>query len=484
MQDSEKKTRRKGRHSVQAPESEPLEAELLDPEEEQQPDPEAQQPAPDDAPITDEYDLLGDEGDIPIRIGKKKSDRGKKKERKKSKQQREKRKKQEKLFSEKRFHNRRTLFELMSATDEDSFFRPLTLFGREIRFWPLFLLVLFVMLIVVIVISNGNLETVEQSVVVVGLPEDLENYQILVLSDMNGRRFGDQQSALVREIENMGYDMILCVGDMVGEDGDPEPFYEFLENLNRPSRVYFVCGDSDPGPFVETVRPIEGTLEELVLEDWILGAIERGANYIDAPTAVTVGDATLWLTPTIFLNLDATVYRDDWREQMEQEKDGVVTGLGSNYASLPFTSYRYEQAKRFYSAVHQISATDLLIGLSHVVPEDDFILSASSHDLQSENYLFEPELIVSGHYCGGMWKLPVLGTSIYVPNKMLPRGGWFPDKEDVSGLSSVGESQIFITNGLSSTASIPLLPFRVFNDPEISVLKLTAKLPDNMLEAN
>ena len=475
MQDSEKKTRRKGRHSAPAPEAEPLEAE-------QQLDPEAEHPAPDDAPITDEYDLLGDEGDIPIRIGKKKSARSRKKEQKKSKPQKSRRKRQEKLFSEKRFHNRRSLFELMSATDEDSFFKPLTLFGREIRFWPLFVLVLFVMLIGVIVISNGNLKAAEQSIVVVGLPEDLENYQILVLSDMNGRRFGDQQSALVREIENIGYDMILCVGDMVGEDGDPTPFYEFLDNLNRPGRVYFVCGDSDPGPFVETARPIEGTLEQLVLEDWILGAIERGAHYIDAPTAVTVRDTTLWLTPTIYLNMDATAYREDWRNQMEQEEDGVVTGLGSNYASLPFTSYRYNQAKRFYSAVNEINATDLLIGLSHVVPDDDFIRSASSHDLQSDSYLFEPELIVSGHYCGGMWKLPVLGTSIYVPNKMLPRNGWFPDKEDVSELSSVGESQVFITNGLSNTASIPLLPFRVFNDPEIAVLKLTAKLPDNMLD--
>ena len=479
MQDPDNKPKRAGRHAAQAPEIVP---EFLD---EQPLNLELEEEAPDDAHMTDEYDLLGDEGDIPIRLGKKKSKKSGNSERKKARPEKgRKRKRQEKLFSEKRFHSHRSLFEIMSATDEDSFFKPLTLFGREIRFWPLFVLLLLVMLAGVIIISNGNPQPTEQSVIVVGLPEDLEKYQILVLSDMNGRRFGDHQSALIREIENIGYDMILCVGDMVGKDGDPEPFYELLEGLNRPSRVYFVCGDSDPGPFVKTPRPIEGTLEQLVLEDWILGAIERGANYIDAPISVTVGDSKLWLTPTIYLNQDAVAYRNDWMEQMEQEQDGVVTGLNSNYISLPFTSYRYNQAKKFYSAVREIAATDLLIGLSHIVPEDDFIRSASSHDRQSDNYLFEPELIVSGHYCGGMWKLPVLGTSFYVPNKMLPRGGWFPDKEDVSGLSSVGESQIFITNGLSNTSSIPILPFRIFNDPEIAVLQLTAKLPDNMLEAN
>ena len=121
--------------------------------------------------------------------------------------------------------------------------------------------------------------------------------------------------------------------------------------------------------------------------------------------------------------------------------------------------------------------------LADIVPDDDFIVSAATHDDESSNYLFEPELILSGHYCGGVWKLPVLGA-FYVPNRMLPNYGWFPDKEDVNGLSKIGESQVYITSGLSTTSSIPVLPFRIFNDPEISVLNLTAKLPDSMLDAN
>lgn len=473
MQDSEKKKKRRGRHAAPVQEFPPELEEELDRE------PEPEPVEPDDAEL-DEYDLLGDEEDVPLRAGKRRgSERKPRRERRHRRKRKAKR--PEKLFSEKRFHNRRNLFEIMSATDEDSFFKPLHLFGREIRFWPLFLLAMLVMLAGVVIISNGNVEAKEQPVIVVGLPEDLEDYQILVLSDLNGRRFGDHQSALIREIENTGYDMILCVGDMVGEDGDPEPFYELLDGLSHASRVYFVCGDSDPGPFVETARDIEGTIQQIVLEDWILGAVDRGAHYIDAPTAVEIGEAKLWLTPTIFLNLDAVAYRNEWLDQMKQEEDGVVTGLQSNYDTLPFTSYRYNQAQRLYDAVRQIQSTDLLIGLSHVVPDDEFIVSAASHDQQSDSYLFEPELIVSGHYCGGMWKVPFLGA-FYVPNKLLPRSGWFPKKEDVSGLSSIGESQVFITNGLSDTSAIPVLPFRVFNDPEISVLKLTAKLPDNMLE--
>lgn len=468
MPDSEKKPKHAGKHHAKAPQPEAVKEPI---------------PELDDA-FFDEYDMGGTEGEVPLRLKKKKKasspENRKQKKKNAAKKRKKSKKKAERLFSDKRFRQRKSLFEIMSATGEDSFFKPLHIFGHEIRFWPLFLLAIIVVLVGVIVISNGNVQPVYEPITVVGLAEDLEDYQILVISDMNGKRFGDQQGSLVRQVESLGYDMILCMGDMVGEDGDPEPFYEFLDGISRPNRVYFVCGDSDPGPFLDSPRNIQGTLEQLVLEDWILGAVERGAHYVDVPTAVEVGESKLWLTPTNYLNVEATPLRENWKEQMRQEEDGVVSGLASDYNSLPFTSYRYRQAEKFYAAVKSISSSDMLIGLSHVVPEDGFIRSAAMHDNQ-EGYLFEPELIVSGHYCGGVWKLPFVGA-FYAPNRMLPNYGWFPAKEDVNGLSKIGETQVYITGGLSTTASIPVLPFRVFNDPEISVLTFTAKLPDNMLD--
>lgn len=468
MQDSEKKPKHAGKHSApkQAPAPEPVEE------------------------ILDDYEIEGDEGEIPLRLNKKKkkadAERKKKKARKRrkaGKRRRNSRRRSDQLFSDRHFKRKRSLFEIMSASGEDSLFKPITIFGHEIRFWPLFVLAFIVMLIGIIIISNGNVQIAEEMVTVVGLPEDLEGYNILVISDLNGKRFGDQQSVLVRQVESVDYDMILCVGDMVGEDGDPEPFYEFLDGISRPSRVYFVCGDADPGPFVDVPREIVGTLEQIVLEDWILGAVERGANYVDAPIAVEVDEATIWLTPTAMLNLDASENRENWREQMKQEEDGVISGLASDYNSLPFTSYRYAQADRFYASLGVISSSDMLIGLSHIVPEDGFIQSAATHDDESAHYLFEPELIVSGHYCGGVWRVPFAGA-FYVPNRMLPRNGWFPAREDVEGLSRIGESQVFISKGLSNTSAIKLLPFRAFNEPEMTVLTLTAKLPDNMLADN
>ena len=493
MQESEKKAPenecpRPGKHAAPKPEAPASPA----PDADDVPKPSAAEDA--EEVLSEDYDLLGDESEIPLRRKKKAEKKSPASQRAKGKKPAKKKagasKKQARmilnavppLFSDKKFRRKKSLFEIMSATGEDGIFKPLRIFGREIRFWPLFVLAFVAMLVGVIVMSNGNVSALTEQVTVVGLPSDLENYNILVISDLNGKRFGDQQSVLVRTVESQSYNMILCVGDMVGSDGDPEPFYEFLEGINHPERVYFVAGDSDPGPFVEVARDIQGTLPQIVLEDWILGAMERGANYVDAPVCVSVGSSNIWLTPSTFLNVDAISYREEWKDQMKQEEDGTISGLLSDYNSLPFTSYRYALAQKFYEAANSITSTDLLICLSHIVPNDRFIESAALHDSDDGLYLDEPELIVSGHYCGGVWKIPGLGA-FYVPNRMLPRYGWFPAKEDVNGLSKVGESQIYLTGGLSTNSDLPLLFFRAFNDPEITVLTLTAKLQDNMLES-
>jgi len=430
--------------------------------------------------FADDEEFYGDESEIPVRLKKRKD---KKKASKKGKKKKSKKKSEAKhtLFSDKKFRRKQSFFDIMTASTQESRIKPIKIFGEEIRFWPLLLLAILVLIVGFIVISNGSVNEAYQPITVVGLEEDLEDYQILVLSDMNGKRFGDIQSSLIREVENIGYDMILCLGDMVGKGGDPEPFYEFLDGISRPSRVYFICGDSDPGPYVDVARDIEGSLQRIVLEDWIVGAMDRGANYIDKPTRIEVGDGVIWLTPTGYLNIEASAYLEDWKAQTEQEQEGTVSGLMTDYDSLPFTTYRYRLAQDFYSSLGQIQSTDLIIGLAHQPPNDSFIKSASSHDSVNEKYFPEPELIVAGHNCGGVWRVPFAGA-FYVPNRMLPRYGWFPDQADVKGLSQIGESQLYITGGLSTTSSAPVLPFRLFNNPEVSVLNLTAKLPDNMLD--
>ncbi len=359
--------------------------------------------------------------------------------------------------------------------------KKFTLFGWQLTFWPMFLLGFAVLMVVVVFLNSANLTVDNQGITLTGLPSDLEGYKILVLSDLNGRRFGDGQATLLHEIGTLDYDIVVCLGDMVGKGGDPKPFYELLEGLPSKKQVYFICGDSDPGPYATQVRDESASLGQLVLADWILGAMDRGAVYVDVPTKVSVGSASLWLTPASMLNIEAASALSDWKEQVEQEEGGYLSGIVSDKATLPFTSYRLQCAQALVDAINAMSASDVQISLSHVPTADDVIEAAATHSSDAGKYLPTPDIALAGHYCGGVWNLPILGA-FYIPDSSAPRYGWLPDQSRVSGLRDLDETQLYVTRGLSTSGDTPLMPFRLLNSPQVSLITLTATLPSSMLE--
>lgn len=359
--------------------------------------------------------------------------------------------------------------------------QPFTVMGHRLSFWPVFLVFIAVVMLLVFLLNSTNLTVDEQPVTLMALSPDAEGYRILVLSDLNGKRFGDKQSTLLRELDSLDYDIVVCLGDMVGEDGDPEPFYELIEGLPASRKVYFICGDSDPGPYAPAIREESGTLAQRILADWILGAIDRGAIYVDSPEAISLDSVKLWLTPADMLNINASDSVSLWKEQTAQEESGYLEGIAADEHTLPFTNYRYLLAQEHFEAAGQMSDSDIHISLSHVPPSDSYIESSCNQSVLDGKFLTAPDIVLAGHYCGGVWNIPLLGA-FYVPDSSLERYGWFPESERVSGLREIDDAQIYVTRGLSSSGDTPFMPFRLLNSPEISVITITATSPQSMLE--
>ena len=359
--------------------------------------------------------------------------------------------------------------------------QPFTVFGYRVTFWPVFLGLFVVLMLLAFLLNSTNLTVDEQPVTLMALSPDAEGYKILALSDLNGKRFGDKQATLLRQLESLDYDILVCLGDMVGEDGDPEPFYELLDGLPSSKKVYFICGDSDPGPYAPAVRDESAPLADLVLADWILGAIERGATYVDRPVSIDLGSVSLWLTPADMLNVNASESVALWKDQTAQEESGYLAGIAADKNSLPFTNYRYKLAEAHFNAATEMTESDIHISLAHVPPSDSFIESACNQSLLDGKFLTAPDIILAGHYCGGVWNVPLLGA-FYVPDSSLPRYGWFPDSQVVSGLREIDDAQMYVTRGLASSGDTPLMPFRLLNAPEISLITITATSPQSMLE--
>lgn len=353
--------------------------------------------------------------------------------------------------------------------------------GRTIRLsFPLFIFAIFVILMIgIIALDNSAVKVDVQQVSIVGLDSDLEGYTILHISDLHARRFGDKQTALLRQINGQSYNLVLFTGDMVGKSGDAQPFYELLEGMTAKRPRFFIAGDSDPSPLVDVPRQINGTLDEVVLSDWVLGAQERGATLLSRTTAVNVGSQRIWLSPASDLTLNLTETIKTLEEQVEQETEGVLTGIDVDYNALPFTTWRYNQLVATQDASAQMQGGDMHIALSHMPPTEQYLSVAQELGTQQTRaYLLTPDLVLSGHYCGG-WRIPGYGA-IYIPNTLAPRHGWFPSQDEVSGLRQLGATMVYTTPGLGLTDDI-YLPGRLFNSPKISLVTLTAAIPADML---
>lgn len=416
----------------------------------------------------DEFAQYGEETDIPARRRKKKPAAKKSKPVKKRTPEKKASASPFQKYTRKRKRREQQSFKL---------------FGREVKlsFWRIFGIAAALIIISFAFLQSNNIAIDAQKLTVVGLPTDFEEYKVLVLSDLNGKRFGENQSTLLRTINTLSYNIVIMTGDMVGKGGDPQPFYELLEGLPSRRKVYFVAGDNDPGPYRKVPRDITGTVEEMIYEDWILGAIERGAVFVDKPIEIEVGDSKLWLTPASLLNMESVETANDFKSQVAQEEKGVISGLKEDRNSLPATTYRYKNAQQFMYAANNMKESELHISISHVPPTLDFIEAAVLRDMSSGKYLTQPELILAGHYCGGVVRLPFIGA-FYISDSTAEWHGWLPKRSSVSGLSTVRETQMYISSGLSTNGDVPLMPFRFLNQPQVSVLTLTATLPESMLD--
>ena len=129
-----------------------------------------------------------------------------------------------------------------------------------------------------------------------------------------------------------------------------------------------------------------------------------------------------------------------------------------------------------------MGADDVHISLSHVPPMDSLLsIVQDDHSATPNEYLYAPDLVLAGHYCGGVVRVPGYGA-LYVPDALqgfLPR--LVPEIESrVRGQITVGNTVMYVTGGLGTTDAVKF-PFRLFNTPEVLLLTLTGLLTDNML---
>ena len=308
------------------------------------------------------------------------------------------------------------------------------------------------------VIDNGRVIVREQSITISNLPDALEGYTILHISDLAGVRIGPKQRAVSQALKNKTYHAVCMTGDMVGGAKDPQPFYELIAVLDPTKPMFFIAGDGDPSPF-----PEEGSYHLGILADYITGAQARGAVYLNGTASVSYRGQTIWFSPSenLLLNLAET------QESLSGELLRLNEILQSSQTRQEL-EYRLELLDKEEQTREGMKQEDLHIVLAHRPLDASYVSILQTLTPEASPFYRSIGLILAGHHAGGQWRLPFLGAVYARPQ------GFFPS--DIDGVTAAGSYTQYISRGLGNASDTPFPRFRLFNAPEITLIRLTGSL--------
>ena len=345
---------------------------------------------------------------------------------------------------------------------------------RQKRRWFLpFLLWFFGIILVVTVglaltnqVINHQLMFISRRITVQKLPPELENWSILHISDLKGATFGENQREIRKLLENKAFSSVVFTGDMVGEDGDIEPFLQLVALLPTDVPKLMIPGDRDPLP---TLSAASDSLS--VYAPWVERLQAAGVTLLDEPMPIHRSGKTIWFVPEYMYALDLDSYEASWKLMLSNlPQDGAVLTADQG-AQKRLGEYHLAVIERLRTLNKTMTPADIQIALTHMPLQSDYISTMLSWTEKSQGFtLRQAALILAGHYNAGGWRIPGVGA-IY--QEAL---GWFPEDADLMDVSYMGGVPQYISPGLSGDPPLPFLPGRFLNHPAITLITLTARM--------
>ncbi|MGN0779999.1 MAG: metallophosphoesterase [Aristaeellaceae bacterium] len=314
-------------------------------------------------------------------------------------------------------------------------------------------------------VMDHQVQYLKQSVTVQNLPSDLENWTILHFSDLHGRELGDGQAAIQSAIKGLAYSSVVFTGDMIGVGGDIQPFLDLVALLPASTPKLYIPGDSDPD-YLSGVA--HGSLS--VYTDWAVRLQDAGVTIVDEPICFTRNKSNIYFIPEYLYTLDLDSMEAAYRSQLEQLS--MYLDLSPDEAAQRrLCEYHLGRVQRIRDFKSSLTEKDIQIVLTHTPLTREYVSTllqwSDKNDLFS---LRHAALVLSGHYCGGQWRIPGVGA-LYVPEY-----GWFPDDSLLQGLDYLAGIPQYISPGLGASDYYRWQPGRLFNSPVVTMIALTARM--------
>ena len=325
------------------------------------------------------------------------------------------------------------------------------------------------LLLAVLLISNyivSHRVLLEQvPLTILNLPEDLEQYSILHLSDLHGAELGERQEAIRTALGNTRYSCVVMTGDMLGPDQDAEPLLDLIALMPAGTPKYYIPGDTD-GDWLE--NRAHSSLS--IYAPWAEKLMAAGVTILDRPVCETRGKGTIWFVPESLYTLDLDRMTGIYRDQLDRMNRRATAMDADDAARSRVLEYELERLDAIREIRERFQPQDIQIVLTHVPLAADYVRDMITWGEKEDTFSMRyAGLILAGHYNGGQWRLPLKGA-VYVPEL-----GWFPEDEKIRGLGVVEGIPQYISPGLGSDPHYEHMAGRVFNPPAVTLITLSRK---------
>ena len=276
---------------------------------------------------------------------------------------------------------------------------------------------IFILMYLYIKYNVNTLEVTKYVVENKKVPKEFDGYNIVQISDLHSKLFGENNKKLIQKIKSLNPDIVVVTGDLIdGENNNYNLALDFMKEISKLYRVYYIIGNHEQKSLIKKYK-------------------DEYKDYFNK------------LHQIDFVNLD-----NNKVEIVKGDSNINLYGL-----TVPYSCYKYLFDNQETTSID----IDFLEEKLGKVDREQFnILLAHTPFYFDEYEKWGADLTLCGHVHGGIVRLPIVGGLLSPDRKFFP-------KYDL-GEYTKNKSTMIVSKGLGGSKVL----IRVNCKPEIVNIKL------------
>ena len=263
---------------------------------------------------------------------------------------------------------------------------------------------IFILMYLYIKYNVNTLEVTKYVVENKKVPKEFDGYNIVQISDLHSKLFGENNKKLIQKIKSLNPDIVVVTGDLIdGENNNYNVALDFMKEISKLYRVYYIIGNHEQKSLIKKYK-------------------DEYKDYFNK------------LHQIDFVNLD-----NNKVEIVKGDSNINLYGL-----TVPYSCYKYLFDNQETTSID----IDFLEEKLGKVDREQFnILLAHTPFYFDEYEKWGADLTLCGHVHGGIVRLPLVGGLLSPDRKFFPNydlGEYIKNKSTMIVSKGLGGSKVLI----------------------------------------